>query len=82
MILYLFSEDVPVDVHLPEEGWETVIWLRSWSDNSNDIFYHLIRIFHVESVKSSKPLYQAHFQLFRNKDIRKYDVLEELIKTY
>ena len=81
MILYLFSENVPSGVHLPREGWETVLWLRSWSDISNDIFYHLIRIFHVENGKS-EPLYQAHFQMFRNNNIRKYDLLEELIETY
>ncbi len=81
MILYLFPEDVSVDIHLPEEGWETVIWLRSWSDNSNDVFYHLIRISHVEEIQN-EFLYQAHFQIFRNNDIRKFDILEEFARMY
>ena len=81
MILYLFPEDVSVDIHLPKEGWETVIWLRSWSDISNDVFYHLIRISHVENIKN-EFLYQAHFQIFRNNDIRKFDLLEELTRMY
>ncbi len=81
MLLYLHSEDVPSDVHLPREGWETVLWLRSWSNISNDIYYHLIRIYQVENAKS-RPLYQAHFQMFRNNNIRKYDLLEELVESY
>ncbi len=81
MILYLFPEDVSADIHLPEEGWETVIWLRSWSNVTNDVFYHLIRISHVEKIQN-EFLYQAHFQIFRNCDIRKFDILEELTRIY
>ena len=81
MLLYILSEDVPSDVHLPKEGWETILWLRSWSNISDDIYYHLIRIYQVENTKN-KPLYQAHFQLFRNNNIRKYDLLEELVESY
>ncbi len=81
MLLYLYAENVSPEVELPRKGWETVIWLRSWSDISNDIFYHLIRIYRVENARK-KPLYQAHFQLFRNDAIRKYDLIEELAETY
>ncbi len=81
MLLYLQSEDVPSDVQLPRKGWETIIWLRSWSDLSNDIFYHLVRIYRVQNARR-KPLYQAHFQIFRDRNVRKYDLLEELAETY
>ncbi len=81
MILYLFPEDVSENIYLPEKGWETIIWLRSWSNTSDDVFYHLIRISHVERIQN-EFLYQAHFQIFRNYDIRKFDILEELARMY
>ena len=78
--MYLYAEDISSDISLPDKGWETVIWYRSWSDISDDVYYHLIRIYQVHN--DFKPLFQAHFQIFRNNRIRKYDILEEMIEQY
>ena len=81
MLMYLNAEDISSDISLPRKGWETVIWYRSRSDISDDVYYHLIRIFRVKNVKQ-KPLFQAHLQMFRNNAIRKYDILDEISELY
>ena len=81
MIITLDIENVPNDIQLPEKGWETVVWFRSWSDESNEIYYHRIRISRVETVEGITQ-FQAHFQLYRNDEVRKYDILEEMVEQY
>ncbi len=81
MIVTLDTENVPKDTKLPKKGWETVIWLRSWSDVSDDVYYHQIRISRVKTVKR-KPHFQAQLQLSRNNEVRKYDILEEMAEQY
>ncbi len=77
MIMYINAEDIPSDISLPEEGWETVIWYRSWSDISDDVYYHLIRIFQITNIERESIL-QVHLQMFRNGRVRRYDISEEM----
>ncbi len=81
MIITLDAENVPDDIQLPEKGWETVVWLRSWSNESDEIYYHRITISRVETVEGITQ-FQAHFQLYRNDELRKYDLLEEMVEQY
>ncbi len=80
MLINLYAEDISSDISLPNEGWETVSWYRSWSNISDDVYYHLVRIYQVHT--EIKPLFQAHFQLFKNNRVRRYDILEEMIEQY
>ncbi len=81
MIVTLDAENVPKDIQLPKKGWETVVWFRSWSNVSDDVYYHLIRISRVKTIKRITH-FQAHFQLYRNNRVRKYDILEEMAEQY
>ncbi len=81
MIITLDAENVPDDIQLPEQGWETILWLRSGSDDSDEIYFHRITISRVETEEGIIQ-FQAHFQLYRNDDLRRYDLLEEMVEQY
>ncbi len=81
MIITLDADSVPDDIQLPEQGWETILWLRSWSDDSEEVYFHRIVINRVETDEGTIQ-YQAHFQLYRNDDLRRYDLLEEMAEHY
>ena len=52
-------------IQLPEEGWETIIWLKSWSEESEDVFLHRVKITRAET-SDGKTQFHANLQLFRN----------------
>ncbi len=52
-------------VQLPEEGWETIIWLKSWSEETEDVFLHRVKITRTETSEGKAQFY-ASFQLFRH----------------
>ena len=79
MKITLDVDKVPDDIQLPDKGCETIIWLKSWSDESDEVYFHRIVISRVETVDGITQ-FQAHFQLFRNDEMRKYDLIEKVVE--
>ena len=69
MWIILDAEKVPDYIQLPDKGWETIIWLKSWSEESEEVYLHRVKITHVET-EEGKTQFHAHFQLFRNDNNR------------
>ncbi len=65
MKITLDESKVPMFIQLPEEGWETIIWLKSWSEETEDVFLHRVKITRAETSEGKTQFY-ARFQLFRN----------------
>ncbi len=65
MKITLDVDKVPMFIQLPEKGWETIIWLKSWSEESEDVFLHRVKISRDEA-RDGKTQFYASFQLFRN----------------
>ena len=65
MRIILDAEKVPDYIQLPEKGWETIIWLKSWSDESEEVYLHRVKITQIET-EDGETQFQAYFQLYRN----------------
>ncbi len=65
MKIILDADKVPGYVQLPEKGWETIIWLKSWSEESEEVYLHRVKISRVDT-RDGRTQFSAHFQLFRN----------------
>ncbi len=65
MKITLDVDKVPMFIQLPEKGWETIIWLKSWSEESEEVYLHRVKISRAET-RDGKTQFYASFQLFRN----------------
>ncbi len=65
MKITLDVDKVPMFIQLPEKGWETIIWLKSWSEESEEVFLHRVKISRIEA-RDGKTQFYASSQLFRN----------------
>ena len=70
--------DLSLDnVVIPANGSETVIWLQSFSELPDEVFYHRIRLFmllHRPVPRDGSPIIGIQIQAFRARHEHKQDL--------
>ncbi len=75
MKITLDVDKVPECIQLPEKGWETIIWLKSWSEESEEVYFHRVVISRTET-RDGITQFHAYLQLFRNDENKVFTLIQ------
>ncbi len=77
MQITLDVDKIPEYIQLPDKGWETIIWLKSWSEEPSDVYLHRIKIIRAET-EDGDTQFHAYFQLFKKVRVHNYVRIEKV----